>query len=45
MIRDVNKEKKLKCAKDNEDTTFDNVIFMDETNIQMEIHRQTCCYK
>ena len=34
MIREVNKEKRLKWAKDNEETTFENVIFMDETSVQ-----------
>ena len=45
MIREVNKEKRLKWAKDNEETTFENVIFTDETTVQMETHRRTCCYK
>ena len=45
MIREVNKEKTLKWAKDNEDTSFNNVIFTDETTVQMETQRCTSCYK
>ena len=45
MIREVNKEKRLKWATENQDTSFDNVIFTDETTVQMETHRRTCCYK
>ena len=45
MIREVNKEKRLKWATENEDTTFENVIFTDETTVQMKTHRRTCCYK
>ena len=43
MIREVNKEKRLKWAKVNQDTTFENVTFTDETTVQMETHRRTCC--
>ena len=45
MIREVNKEKRLKWATENQDTSFDNVIFTDETTVQMETHWRTCCYK
>ncbi len=45
MIREVNKEKRLKWAKENQDMTFEDVIFTDETNVQIETHRRTCCYK
>ena len=45
MIREVNKEKRLKWATENQDTSFENVIFTDETTVQMETHRRTCCYK
>lgn len=45
MIRELNKEKRLKWAKENQDITFENAIFTDETTVQMETHRRTCCYK
>ena len=35
MIREVNK-KRLKWGKENQDTTFKNVIFTDETTVQIE---------
>ena len=35
----------LRWAKENQDNTFENVIFTDETTMQMETHRHTCCYK
>ena len=45
MVREVNKEKRLKWDTENQDTTFENVIFMDETTVQRETCRHTCCYK
>ena len=43
MIRDENKEKRLQRAKENvEEMYFENVIFTDETTVQMETHRRTC---
>ena len=41
LIKEVNKEKRLKWATENQDTTFENVIFTDETTVQMETHRRT----
>ena len=46
MICDVNKEKRLKWAQENiRLMNFDNVIFTDETTLQLENHRHTCCYE
>ena len=45
MIRDVNKEKRLKWAQKNKAMTFENVVYTDETTVQIETHRQTCSYK
>ena len=45
MIRDQNKVKRLEWAKNNFDMTFDDVIYTDETTVQIETHRRTCCYK
>ena len=38
MIRDVNKEKRLAWAREHLGDLFDDVIFTDETSIQMETH-------
>ena len=45
MIRDVNKEKRLQWAKENEHNDFQDVIWTDESTIQMETHRRFCCRK
>ena len=45
MIRDVNKEKQLQWTRENIDMSFRDVIFTDETTVQIETHRRTCCYR
>ena len=45
MIRDVNKVKRLEWARENKNMSFDDVIYTDETTVQIETHRRTCCYK
>lgn len=45
MIRDVYKEKRLKFARENKDMTYLDTIYTDETTVQIETHRRTCCYK
>ena len=45
MIHDVNKEKRLKFAQENKETTFGDIIYTDETTVQIETHRRTCIYK
>ena len=45
MIREVNKRKRMEWATKNVGLSFDNVIFSDESSIQIETHRQTHCYK
>lgn len=44
MIRDVNKEKRLEWESKNKEISFEDVIFTDETTVQIETPR-TCCYK
>ena len=45
MIRDVNKVKRLEWAKKHENDDFEDVIWTDESTIQMETHRRFCCRK
>ena len=45
MIREVNKEKRLAWAIKNKDMFWEDVIYTDETTVQIETHRRTCCYK
>ena len=45
MIRDNNKEKRLLWAQENMKLEFDNVIWTDESSIQLETHRRFCCRK
>lgn len=45
LIRDANKKKRLDWCKANKDNNFEDVIFTDESSIQMESHRRFCCRK
>ena len=45
MIHAANEEKRLEWAEKNKDMSFEDVIYTDETTVQMETHRRTCCYK
>ena len=45
MIQDVNKTKRLEWARQNKDMSFDDVIYTDETTVQIETYRHTCCYR
>ena len=45
MIREQNKEKRLLWAQNNLHEDFGNVIWTDETTVQMESHRRYCCRK
>ena len=45
MIRDVNKEKRLKFARENKEMALLDTIYTDEATVQIETHRRTCCYK
>ena len=46
MIREANIEKRFRWAQGNvDDLRLDNLIFTDETTVQLENHRRTCCYK
>lgn len=45
MIREPNKAKRLKFAKDNEGMSFEDVAWTDEATVQLETHRRFCCKK
>ena len=45
LIRDVNKQKRLEWALAHRNDDFHNVIWTDETTVQMESHRRFCCRK
>ena len=45
MIREANEEKRLEWAEKNKDMSFEDVIYTDETTVQLETHRRTCCYR
>lgn len=45
MIRERNRAKRLEWARSNLGTTFEDVIWTDETSVQMESHRRFHCYK
>ena len=45
LIRDVNKKKRLEWALQNKDDDFLDVIYTDESSIQLESHRRFCCRK
>ena len=47
MVRDANKKKRLEFATAmlNDNETFDDVIFTDESSIQLCSHRRYCCRK
>ena len=40
-----NREKRLRWAQENLGAEFNNVIWTDETSVQMEAHRRFCCRK
>ena len=45
MIRDANKEKRLQWVLQHQHDNFDDVIWTDESSIQLENHRRFCCRK
>ena len=45
MIRQANKEKQLEFAQTYREDNFENVIFTDESTIQLSSHRRFCCRK
>ena len=45
LIREANKEKCLNWALQNRNETFDDVVWSDESTIQLETHRRFCCRK
>ena len=45
LIRDVNKQKRLDWAKKYLNDDFKDVIWSDETTVQLETHRRFCCRK
>ena len=45
LVRAGNREKRLRWEQENLGATFDNVIWTDETSVQMESHRRFCSRK
>ena len=45
LIRDANKVKRLDWARQHTEEEFNDVIFTDETTVQLENHRRFCCRK
>ena len=45
LIRNENKQKRLEWARANLDNNFDDVIWSDESSIQLDCHRRYCCRK
>ena len=45
LIRSVNKEKRLEWARNHLNDNFDDVIWSDETSVQLEAHRRFCYRK
>ena len=43
LIREANKVKRLEWALQNRNDTFENVVWTDESTIQLETHRRFCC--
>lgn len=45
LIRDANKAKRLQWARDNIEIFFDDIVWTDETSVQLESHKRFCCRK
>ena len=45
LIREANKVKRLAWAQQHKNERFSDVIFSDETTVQLENHRRFCCRK
>jgi transposase len=45
LVRAVNREKRLRWAQEHLGADFHDVIWTDETSVQMETHRRFCCRK
>ena len=45
LIRNVNKQKRFEWAQQNIGDNFDDVIWSDESSIQLDCHRRYCCRK
>ena len=45
LIRQGNRVKRLEWAQENLNANFENVIWTDETTVQLESHRRFCCKK
>ena len=45
LIRNQNKQKRLEWARANLTDSFDDVIWSDESSIQLDCHRRYCCRK
>ena len=45
LIRQENKTKRLRWCEQYKDDSFDDVIWTDESTVQLEAHRRFCCRK
>ena len=45
LIRDINKQKQLAWVLQYQGDSFDNVIWTDESTIQLDKHQEICCRK
>lgn len=45
LIRDANKVKRLEWAREHIEDDFEDVVWTDETTVQLETHRRYCCRK
>ena len=45
LIRGVNKQKRLEWAQNNQNIDFEDIVWTDESTIQLETHMRFCCRK
>ena len=45
LIREANKVKRLEWCREHKDDSFDDVVWTDESTVQLETHRRFCCRK
>ena len=45
LIRQPNKVKRLNWAKSNENHSFEDVVWTDESTVQLQTHKRFCCRK
>ena len=45
LVRTVNKQKHLEWARKHQTNLFDDVLWSDETSVQLDTHHRFCCRK